>query len=139
MEPQRPIGFWLKLVDGLITQQFDAIVEEHGITRRQWQIMNLLAESPATAIKITEDLKPFLPEEPTETAAEQIEELVDSGWVVLEGELYLLTEQGRGSLEKISEVVQRGRDQLAQGISESEYEATLDALQRMARNLGWTE
>lgn len=139
MDPQRPIGFWLKLVDGLITQQFDAIVEEHGVTRRQWQIMNLLAEAPSSAEHIEEDLKPFLAEEPHETAAEQIDELMDSGWVGLGGEEYLLTDQGRASLEKISEVVQHNREQISKGIPEEEYTATLDVLQRMARNMGWTE
>lgn len=139
MDPQRPIGFWLKLVDGLITQQFDAIVEEHGVTRRQWQIMNLLAESPSTVELISEDLKPFLAEEPHETAAEQIDELIDSGWVGLDGEQYALTDQGRASLEKIGEVVKQNRDQISAGIPEEEYEATLDVLQRMARNMGWTE
>ncbi|HEY8293940.1 MAG: MarR family transcriptional regulator [Actinomycetota bacterium] len=139
MDPQRPIGFWLKLVDGLITQQFDAIVEEHGVTRRQWQIMNLLAESPSTVELISEDLKPFLAEEPHETAAEQIDELIDSGWVGLDGEQYELTDQGRASLEKIGEVVKQNRDQISAGIPEEEYQATLDVLQRMARNMGWTE
>ncbi len=139
MDPQRPIGFWLKLVDGLITQQFDAIVEEHGVTRRQWQIMNLLAESASTVEQISEDLKPFLAEEPHETAAEQIDELIDSGWVGLDGEHYTLTDQGRASLEKIGEVVKQNRDQISAGIPEEEYEATLDVLQRMARNMGWTE
>ncbi|MFI5084932.1 MAG: MarR family winged helix-turn-helix transcriptional regulator [Actinomycetales bacterium] len=138
MDPQRPIGFWLKLVDGLITEQFDAIVEEHGVTRRQWQIMNLLAESPATVERIGEGLKPFLAEEPDESAADQIDELVDSGWVALDGGLYTLTEQGRASLAKIGVVVKQNREQISAGIPADEYEAALDVLQRMARNMGWT-
>jgi hypothetical protein len=138
MDPQRPIGFWLKLVDGLITEQFDAIVEEHGVTRRQWQIMNLLAESTATVERISEGLKPFLAEEPDESAADQIDELVDSGWVALDGGQYTLTEQGRASLAKIGVVVKQNREQISAGIPADEYEATLDVLQRMARNVGWT-
>ena len=38
MENQRPIGFWLKLVDSLIDEQFASTLEEHGVTRRQWQL-----------------------------------------------------------------------------------------------------
>ncbi|MCU1534906.1 MAG: transcriptional regulator, partial [Glaciihabitans sp.] len=37
MADQRPIGFWLKLVDRMIDEQFAATIEEHGVTRRQWQ------------------------------------------------------------------------------------------------------
>ena len=54
MAANRPIGFWLRLVDGLINEQFDATVEEHGVTRRQWQIMNVLAEAPATARRLAD-------------------------------------------------------------------------------------
>ena len=139
MDPQRPIGFWLKLVDGLITQQFDAIVEEHGVTRRQWQIMNLLAEAPSSAERIKQDLQPFLTDETDESVTEQTDELIDSGWVTAAGEHYELTDQGRTSLAKISEVVQSNREQISAGIPEEEYTATLDVLQRMARNMGWTE
>ena len=34
MNATRPLGFWLKLVDSLIDEQFAATLEEHGVTRR---------------------------------------------------------------------------------------------------------
>jgi len=34
MTDQRPIGFWLKLVDRLIDERFALTLEEHGVTRR---------------------------------------------------------------------------------------------------------
>jgi hypothetical protein len=37
MQAQRPSGFWLKLVDSLITEQFAASLEAHGVTRLQWR------------------------------------------------------------------------------------------------------
>jgi hypothetical protein len=36
-------------------------------------------------------------------------------------------------------VVERSRQALAQGVSAEEYQHTLEVLERMARNLGWTD
>ena len=37
----------------------------------------------------------------------------------------------------LGDVVDRNRKQVTEGISDQEYSATIDVLQRMARNLGW--
>lgn len=137
MASLRPIGFWLKLVDRLIDEQFVATLEEHGITRRQWQLMNLLSEEPSTADELTQALGPFIPETDDEGPQAPVEELVESGWVVSEDGHYTLTSTGRTSLASLGEVVDRTRAVLAQGISDDEYDATLDVLERIARNLGW--
>jgi DNA-binding MarR family transcriptional regulator len=137
MAPLRPIGYWLKLVDRLLDEQFIETMEEHGITRRQWQMMNLLADKPSTAGELAEALGPFIPEEEGEGPQEPVEELVESGWVSAENGHYALTDTGRASLASLGEVVDRTRARMADGISEEEYAATLDVLERIARNLGW--
>lgn len=139
MAQQRPIGFWLTLVDGLINEQFNNIVEEHGVTRRQWQIMNILAENPATEEGLDEALAPFFGPEPDGSSVEHIDELIESGWVIADGGTYTLTDLGHTSLAALGEVVTRNRDHIAEDISAEEYDQTLDVLQRIARNLGWTE
>lgn len=137
MAENRPIGFWLRLVDGLIGEQFEATAEEHGITRRQWQIMNVLAEHPATSPQLDESLKPFFKQTPDESSAEHLDELIESAWVAENGGTFKLTDQGHRSLAALGEVVERNRLQATEGIADDEYEAALDVLQRMARNLGW--
>lgn len=139
MAQQRPIGFWLTLVDGLINDQFNNIVEEHGVTRRQWQIMNILGENPSTAEVLDEALAPFFGQAPDGSSVEHLDELIESGWVIADSGTYALTDLGHSSLATLSEVVTRNRDHITEGISAEEYEQTLDVLQRMARNFGWTE
>lgn len=139
MAAQRPIGFWLKLVDQLIDQQFGSTLEEHGITRRQWQLMNVLDGEPASLEVLDEAVAPFLDDDAQESSAEHLGELVESEWVRLEAGTYSLTERGTTSFGVLREVVGRNRDIVAQNISETEYAATLDVLERMARNLGWQE
>ncbi len=139
MATQRPLGFWLKLVDGLINQQFDGLVEEHGVTRPQWQIMNVLAENPSSETELTNVLKPFFDSTVSVSAAEPVTELLESGWVEFDGERYSLTELGHDSLLRLGEVVEHQREKITENIPAEEYEAALDVLQRMARNLGWSE
>jgi len=57
---QRPIGFWLKLVDGLIDAGFEALLAEQQFTRRHWQVLNLLSQGAATVAQIDAQLAPFL-------------------------------------------------------------------------------
>ncbi|GAB3538629.1 hypothetical protein GCM10027403_25550 [Arthrobacter tecti] len=147
---ERPIGFWLALVDRLITDQFNAAMEEHGVTRRQWQLLNVLAETPATTTQLAEAFPDAVIEPstggavagetpPEETTGEDIAELTESRWISLDGGRYSLTDLGRSSVLKLTAIVERNRDLIAEGISPAEYQATVDVLRRMASNLGWDD
>jgi hypothetical protein len=143
MADQRPIGFWLKLVDRLIDEQFASTLEEHGVTRRQWQLLNVLLRGPATVAELDAAIAPFLaPAESgaiPESSAEHLTELIDSAWVDATPDGYELTDRGRASLERLSDVVSEQRTVIARGISEDEYVAAVAVLERIAVNLGWTE
>lgn len=137
MAQSRPIGYWLKLVDSLIDQQFAASLEEHGLTRRQWQLMNLLHGGPATVQELDTAVSPFLYAGSDESSTEHLDELVDSEWVHLEETRYSLTERGTESFGKLRVVVERSREVAADNVSPDEYDTTIAVLERMARNLGW--
>ncbi|GAA1356297.1 hypothetical protein GCM10009636_25420 [Arthrobacter koreensis] len=136
---ERPIGFWLKLLDQLVDEQFGASFEEHGVTRRQWQMMNLLTNGPASEKELSDQLKPFFPAVEAGTSGELIEELAESGWVAVSDGQYSLTDLGTRSLENLRGAVERIRDQLTVDVSEEEYAALVSVMQRMAANLGWKD
>ncbi|MFL4474334.1 MarR family winged helix-turn-helix transcriptional regulator [Paeniglutamicibacter sp. MACA_103] len=141
MTDSRPLGYWLKLVDSLISEQFANSLEEHGVTRRQWQLLNVLSRGPATGGELTAALAPFFGEvqvedEPT-SPSEHLAELVESGWVAEEGHTFTLTERGTVSLDRLTEIVDAMREESSAGISAEEYSTTLTSLQKMAGNLGW--
>ena len=152
MDTPRPIGFWLKLVDRMIDEQFASTLEEHGVTRRQWQLLNVLARESATVEQLDAAVAPFLSAQ-TETgeatravddpadasAAEHLAELVESTWVLHSSETYELTERGTLAFERLAEVVTIQRTAMTAGLSPVEYEATVASLERLARNLGWSE
>lgn len=139
MAEQRPIGYWVKLVDQLIDRQFERTIDDHGVTRRQWQLLNVLARGVSTVEQLDEAIAPFLAggEEP-ESAVEHLSELIDSAWVDATADGYELTDRGRTAFGTLAEVVSHQRVQVAQGVSEQEYAKTVDVLERMARNLGFT-
>ena len=136
---ERPIGFWLKLLDQLVDEQFGASFEEHGVTRRQWQMMNLLTNGPASEKELSDQLKPFFPAVEAGTSGELIEELAESGWVAVSDGQYSLTDLGTRSLENLRGAVERIREQLTADVSEEEYTALVSVMQRMAANLGWKD
>jgi hypothetical protein len=145
MDASRPIGFWLKLVDRLIDEQFASTLEEHGVTRRQWQLLNVLSQEPATVQQLDAAVAPFLsagvgangePGEP-ETSAEHLSELIDSAWVDATASGYELTERGRVAFDKLDAVVSELRARLSEGLTTDQYSGTVESLERMARNLGW--
>lgn len=137
MSAPRPIGFWLKLVDRLIDEQFASTLDEHGVTRRQWQLLNVLTREPATEEALDAAVAPFVVEQ--ESSREHLAELLDSGWVTLDASTYAITERGRGALERLSSVVAAQRTLTTQGLTQEQYDETLRVLEAMARNLGWRE
>jgi DNA-binding MarR family transcriptional regulator len=136
---QRPIGFWLKLVDRLIDHSFDAVLGHAGLTRRHWQVLNLLQEAPATVQQADARLAPFLGGgEPTTRPV--LDDLHARGWIAwTDAEQAALTEAGRAAHTDLRQQVAHGRARLAAGITSEEYAATIDVLRRMAVNLGWAD
>jgi DNA-binding MarR family transcriptional regulator len=143
MTDQRPIGFWLTLVDRLITEQFAEALEEHGVTRRQWQLLTVLSRGGASVDELDSAIAPFLAKATEETDAESsvehLSELIESGWVDSTPTGYELTERGRVAYDKLAEVVEGNRSRATEGVSPEEYQAMVGTLERVARNLGWSE
>ena len=132
-----PLAFWLALVDRLVEERFAAALEEHGITRMQWRILGVLTAGPATPDAVQAALTDLPPGEDDETPAEELGELIDSGWVTSDGEL-TITDRGTMAHDRVAEVVAGLRNTLTNGVTDEEQTATAAVLERMARNLGWT-
>ena len=133
----RPIGFWLKLVDTLLDERFAEVLDEHGVSRGQWRLLNVVADGGATGDDIEQAVAPFTTDEGMPVSA-QLEELIESDWVQLAGSEYRLTERGAKAHTRLAEVVGELRAGSTDGVSSDDYELTLATLERMARNLGWT-
>ncbi|AYF97921.1 MarR family winged helix-turn-helix transcriptional regulator [Protaetiibacter intestinalis] len=132
----RTLAYWLALVDRLVERGFTGALDEHGVTRMQWRILTALGDGPASAEQLDASLADLPAYDDDATTAEQLSELVESGWVSADG-AYRLTERGETARSHIVEAVATLRATLLTGITEDEEAATIALLERMARNLGW--
>jgi len=130
----RPIGYWLKKLDGLIEGHFERQLGDAGLTRRQWQVLNLLEDGPRSIPELQAELKPFLRDSAGELS-DAVSGLVSRGWADSRDNVISLTEAGQAQFGLVKAKVAELRQALALGISPEEYQATIDVLARMAANL----
>ena len=130
----RPIGYWLKKLDGLIEGHFERQLGDAGLTRRQWQVLNLLEDGPRSIPELQAELKPFLRDSAGELS-DAVSGLVSRGWADSRDNVISLTEAGQAQFGLVKAKVGELRQALALGISPEEYQATIDVLARMAANL----
>jgi DNA-binding MarR family transcriptional regulator len=131
---ERPIGYWLKKLDRLIDEQFEEQLGEAGLSRRQWQVINLLEGDPRSVPELQSELEPFLQEDPDDLT-DALSGLVTRGWVACQDNIVNLTETGQAQLKLIEAKVTELRQASMAGISPEEYQTTIDVLARMASNL----
>lgn len=134
--PFLPIGYWLKKPDELLTTRINEAQEANGLSRTEWQILNVLSEtSSATKSEIIEALRPFGDER---TLGSPIESLIDRGLVEKDGteaNKLRLTAQGKTLHASAHEVQAKVRHRAIQGISEADFVTTVKVLQQIVSNL----
>lgn len=144
MDTQQPISYWVKLVDRIIDDLFAVTLEEHGITRRQWQLLLVLSQGPAGIDRLDIEIAPFLmPKsdvtppmgEAHTTSRESLDELVESDWLTINGSLYTLTDRGRSVVERLTAVIAEERAKATVGVTTEQYQTAVTVLETMAKNL----
>lgn len=128
-----PIGYWLKHLDRLIENDLDRVLASESLGRRHWQVLNSLHTDPGTIADLDRRLAAFL-DEGEYSVTPVVEQLRQRGWV--EGLVSLaLTPKGEAEHEALFTRVNDSRRRLSRGISEEEYRATVNVLERMSANL----
>lgn len=132
--PREPIGYWLKHLDRQIDAAFDAAVGRHGLTRRHWQVLDLLHSGSATVEEIGTALRPF--QAFGMSVADVLAELDRRGWLGRHDEgRRSLTPPGLVAHEALSADVKRIRAATTRGVTEQAYAAVTATLRRMSQNL----
>jgi DNA-binding MarR family transcriptional regulator len=133
----KPIGYWLKHADNVITEHIDRVLSENGFTRSRWQVLNIVYQAGTiTRSGVLDTMQTFIEARQLD---EIIEEFVEQGWLVKHGEeegaQLTLTEAGKAQRETIFELQSEVRKRAMQGITEREYATVIDVLERMVSNL----
>ena len=113
-----PLAHWLTLTEGLIAARVAESLEEHGLTRAQWQFLNTLTVAPQSRA----ELEAGFEEEQRGAVSGQIEELVESRWVTVEGDLYTLTATGRTAGARVGEAVEALRAEATADVSRDQID-----------------
>ncbi|MES4906932.1 MULTISPECIES: MarR family winged helix-turn-helix transcriptional regulator [unclassified Streptomyces] len=132
----KPIGYWLKHLDGLIEADFERTLADSGLARRHWQVLHSLSTGPKTPDELTAALRPFWGEGAI-TLDEVLDGLERRGWVAREGAEapYALTPLGVEGHAVVAGRIGEARRRITGGVSDEEYLATVDVLRRMAENI----
>src|SRR5215216_3474997 len=136
-DAERPIGYWLKKLDRLIDTQFELQLSTARLSRRQWQLLNLLENNPRSVPELESELEPCL--EGAAELSDAVSGLVNRGWAESTDNIVNLTETGQEQFEIAKATAAELRRTLTRGISAEEYQTTVDVLAQMAANLETNE
>ncbi|WP_405979630.1 MarR family transcriptional regulator [Streptomyces sp. NBC_00158] len=130
----KPIGHWLARTDQALTTAMDALLDEFGLTRLGWQVLNVVREDPAAGdAGVRTALAAHAPAAELDSA---IAAVLDGGWAARpEPDRLALTDDGRARLAPAGERVGAFRELSTAGISPQEYRTAVSVLERMTRNL----
>ncbi len=134
---QKPIGYWLKYADEVITEHVDRVLSDNGFTRFCWQVLNIIYQAGAiTESGVFDTMQTFIDRQ---QLGEILDRFVEQGWLVKRGEgdgaQLTLTGAGKAKRENVFELQSEVRRRAMQGITEQEYATVIDVLERMVRNL----
>jgi hypothetical protein len=131
----KPIGYWLKQLDRLIEDRFEATLAAAGLARRHWQVLNVLHAGPASSADLAESLRPFWTAGEI-TVDQVLADLARRRWAAAAADgRWALTGAGIAGHAEVSTKVHAARRAITNGISADEYIRTVDTLRRMAENL----
>ena len=126
----RPLGYWLRAVDALITEEFAKAFDGEGVTRRDWMLLNAVsgdADVPGFAERLARKGK-------------RLRGLEQRGWVEEAGDgTWMLTDAGRAAKERLGTIVEGVRSRVAGAVAPEDYAKMLASLEAIARELGWDE
>ena len=126
--PARPIGWWLKRADALLTERVDEAQRACGLTRLEWQALNAVRGGEDVAAA----LRPFCN---ADKASEVLAGLETRGLTATAGARHTLTREGDALYDRALSAQQGVREQSMAGIAPGEYAATVAVLERLVQNL----
>jgi len=125
----RPLGYWLRTADHLISRQFATALEGEGVSRRDWMLLNVIdgsVDAPGLADRL-------------QRGGKRLRRLEDRGWITKTDEGWTLTDEGRNAKARLAEIVDGIRARVADAVSPDDYRTTIASLEAIARELGWDE
>jgi len=135
----QPIGYWLKRADQVLTEHVGRVLEDQGLTRFHWQVLNILDQRGVTTrAALSESMRLFVDAAGVDGI---LDDLARRGWLLRRepdgpGTAALsLTDEGRQGRADVFQLIDAARKRSMEGITEEDYRTVITTLQRMIANL----
>lgn len=134
--PARPLGYWLKHLDNLLERHVETTLAGLGVSRREWQVLNALADGGRVRrAGLVDALAPFWTEDGP-TLDEVLGRLTAREWLLpASDEGLALTEAGRAAHTEVRVRVETTRATVLTGLTGEQYTETVRVLSVMAGNV----
>lgn len=130
-EKEKPIGYWLKEADKLITEKVNENLAKYNLTRFHWQVLNTIKNKDAiTKAEILHLLQNFIDENKLNQILDDFQKRI---WIKEDSDIQI-TEEGKNAFKEILESQQQTRVQLFEGLTMEEYETTIKVLKQVVKN-----
>ena len=136
-----PIGYWLKRADELLTARIDEAQRENGLTRLDWQALNVVRDAVAEADGDADGAEPSLvaealaPFAPAATVTGALDSLRERGLVAEADGRVRLSASGAETYDRALTSQKAVREGAFAGIERGDYETTVAVLRRLVENL----
>ncbi|NML40290.1 winged helix-turn-helix transcriptional regulator [Chitinophaga sp. G-6-1-13] len=133
MEHHKPIGWYLKEADSLITSAFGNAFECFGLTRFHWQLLKNIADNGEI---YTKDYYPQVARFITpETFQAIIATLQTRDWISVHNDTCRFTASGADVFAEIEERQKHVREKMLEGTDPEDYAHTILFLDKVIQNL----
>jgi hypothetical protein len=139
----QPIGYWVKLLHGLLEARIGLALKEVGLRRRDRQVLNLLSDVAQTRATVEGRLRAFfavtMPTEPSslDEVLDGSDGLIGRGLVTYDSEtdVLALTEEGKSLFIASRAPIQEAFDSALYGVTDEEYLNTVRVLALVVKNI----
>jgi DNA-binding MarR family transcriptional regulator len=130
---QKPIGWYLKEADVLITSFFEEAFDQYCITRFHWMVLRAIKANGYINVEAHhEELKYFI-------KLERLKGIIDNlqarRWIVADYKNFKFTEKGERLFKAVTDAYEQQLQKMMQGITDEEYNNTIATLSKIIANL----
>lgn len=135
----KPIGYWIKKADDVLTRSINDVQQQYGMTRLSWQLLHTICtHPPLTAATVADFVSPFASVAEVQTV---LSAMINQGFLVWNNQLDsvpVCTQAGQELHDRCSAQQVVVRQQAMQDISNEQYALTVETLQAIVANLEQT-
>jgi DNA-binding MarR family transcriptional regulator len=134
MNAPKPLGYWLQHLHSLLETHFPLVLSDLGTNRREWQLLNTLAQGSRNRGDLEQALAPFwTADQPS--LRHVLATLADRGWVEESNGTVTLSPAGVAVHAELAPRVERARAVVLKGLTPNQYQETIRILSAMAGNV----